>query len=57
MSGRYRELLLFISGALAGHVLQDANGVLSFAYEPAYSGPPVSLSMPIAPIGPDMRRF
>ena len=50
MSGRYRELLLFISGALAGHVLQDANGALSFAYEPAYSGPPVSLSMPIAPI-------
>lgn len=50
MSGRYRELLLFISGALAGHVLQDANGALSFAYEPAYSGPPVSLSMPITPL-------
>jgi len=50
MSSRYRKLLLFISGALAGHVLQDANGALSFAYETAYSGPPVSLSMPISPI-------
>ncbi|MBR3326638.1 MAG: type II toxin-antitoxin system HipA family toxin [Atopobiaceae bacterium] len=50
MRGRYRTLLLFIAGTFAGHVLQDADGALSFAYDPSYSGPPVSLSMPIAPI-------
>lgn len=50
MKGRYRTLLLYIAGALAGHVLQDDDGALGFTYEPSYSGPPVSLSMPIAPI-------
>lgn len=50
MRGRFRVLLLFIAGTLAGHVLQDEDGALSFTYEPSYSGPPLSLSMRIAPI-------
>ena len=50
MRGRYRTLLLYIAGTLAGRVLQDEDGALSFAYEPSYSGPPVSLSMRIAPV-------
>ena len=50
MRARHRTLLLYIAGTLAGHILQDEDGALSFTYEPSYSGPPVSLSMPIAPI-------
>ena len=50
MRNRHRTLLLYIAGSIAGHVLQDENGALSFTYEPSYSGSPVSLSMPIAPI-------
>ena len=50
MKRRGQTLLLYIAGNLAGHVLQDDYGALSFTYDPTYSGPPVSLSMPIAPI-------
>lgn len=49
MSDHHRTLLLYIAGSLAGHVLQDEDGAMSFTYEPSYSGSPVSLSMPIAP--------
>ena len=50
VNDHHRTLLLYIAGSLAGHVLQDEDGALSFTYEPSYSGPPVSLSMPIAPV-------
>lgn len=49
MSDHHRTLLLYIAGSLAGHVLQDEDGAMSFTYEPSHSGSPVSLSMPIAP--------
>lgn len=42
-------LALYIAGNLAGHVHQDREGTLSFAYVPGYSGVPVSLSIPITP--------
>lgn len=37
-----------IAGKVAGHVEQRADGSLSFSYAADYSGPPLSLSMPIS---------
>lgn len=41
----YRTLKVLIAGQQAGTLLQGENGQLSFAYDPDYSGPPLSISM------------
>ena len=40
------KLHVRMSGISAGHLVRHENGY-SFAYNPAYSGPPVSLVMPV----------
>lgn len=42
------ELVVAIAGRLAGTLAQGKGGALSFAYEPSYVGPPLSLSMPVS---------
>lgn len=41
------KLLTFVQGRRAGE-LRRASGILSFRYDPAYDGPPLSLSMPVS---------
>lgn len=41
-------LSVAIAGRLAGRVDQRADGSLSFSYDAGYSGPPLSLSMPVS---------
>lgn len=40
------SLAVFVSGRRCGTLHEDKHGSLSFEYDPAYSGPPLSLSMP-----------
>lgn len=42
-----RFLRVFICGSLAGTLFKNANGLLSFRYEPHYDGPRLSTRMPI----------
>lgn len=42
-----RRALVFQRDVLAGHVAQVESGEWSFIYEPGYTGPPVSLSLPV----------
>lgn len=42
-----RSLTVFIAGVRAGTLTQDDSGARSFSYDPAYDGPPLSLSMPV----------
>lgn len=44
---REQTLHVLIAGTLAGYLHQDGHGVVSFAYDDAYQGPPLSLSMPV----------
>ena len=44
---RARSLTVFIAGVRAGTLTQDDSGARSFSYDPAYDGPPLSLSMPV----------
>lgn len=41
-------LNVIVAGRLAGCVYQRANGTLTFIYDSGYSGPPLSLSMPVS---------
>lgn len=42
------ELVVLIGGALVGRLAQHEDGSLSFSYEDAYAGVPLSLSMPVS---------
>lgn len=45
---RSDTLCVIIAGKFAGRVEQHADGSLSFSYDASYSGPPLSLSMPVS---------
>lgn len=42
-----KRLSVFIGGVRAGMLVQSDTGARSFAYDPFYVGPPLSLSMPV----------
>jgi serine/threonine-protein kinase HipA len=42
-----RRAMVFQRDVLAGRIAQLENGEWRFVYEPSYTGPPVSLSLPI----------
>ncbi len=42
------ELCVIIGGSIAGTLTQDAQGIISFRYQPHYDGVPLSVSMPLA---------
>lgn len=43
-----RMLSCLVKGALAGQLVQDEAGLVSFVYSPTYAGPPLSLSLPVS---------
>lgn len=43
-----RMLSCLVKGALAGQLVQDEAGLISFVYSPTYAGPPLSLSLPVS---------
>lgn len=52
------DLRVLLAGVPAGTVHQDEHGLMSFAYDAGYQGPPLSLSMPVSnrTYGPDVLR-
>ena len=52
------DLRVLVAGVPAGTVHQDEHGLMTFAYDGGYQGPPLSLSMPISnrTYGPDVLR-
>lgn len=47
MSGADQTLDVYIAGTFCGKLTEDHHGEVSFAYDPEYSGTPLSLSMPV----------
>ena len=52
------DLRVLVAGVVAGTVHQDEHGLMTFAYDEGYLGPPLSLSMPLSnrTYGPDVLR-
>lgn len=43
----HRRVIVLLYGVATGELVQDENGYL-FSYYPEYSGPPLSLSLPVS---------